>query len=96
METLASCMHHVGAFVLCVCDDCCVTVRYCVALHLQPTAEDWQAVAVTMASAQQLTKMELWEIDVPFLEACLPSLSSCPSLQKLRVYSDDPSECYVL
>ena len=80
----------------CVCDDCCVTVRYCVALHLQPTAEDWQAVAVTMTSAQQLKKMELLEIDVLFLEACLPSLSSCLSLQELRVHSRDPSECYVL
>ena len=89
-------MHHVGAFILCVCDDCCVTVRYCVALHLQPTAEDWQAVAVTMVSARQLTRMELLWIDVPFLEACLPSLSSCPSLQELAVDSDDPSECYVL
>ena len=89
-------MHHVGALILCVCDDCCVTVRYCVALHLQPTAEDWQAVAVTMASAQQLKKMELWGIDVPFLEACLPSLSSCPSLQELRVNSEDPSECNML
>ena len=89
-------MHHVGAFILCVCDDCCVTVRYCVALHLQPTAEDWQAVAVTMASAQQIKKMELLWIDVPFLEACLASLSSCPSLQELRVYSKDPSECNVL
>ena len=89
-------MHHVGALILCVCDDCCVTVRYCVALHLQPTAEDWQAVAVTMASAQQLKKMVLWRIDVPFLEACLPSLSSCPSLQELRVISDNPSECNVL
>ena len=89
-------MHDVGAFILCVCDDCCVTVRCCVALHLQATAEDWQAVAVTMASAKQLTKMELLEVDVPFLEACLPSLSSCPSLQELRVRSEDPSECYVL
>ena len=89
-------MHDVGAFILCVCDDCCVTVSYCVALHLQPTAEDWQAVAVTMASAQQLKKMELFAIAVPFLEACLPSLSSCPSLQELRVHSEDPSECYVL
>ena len=89
-------MHRVGAFILCVCDDCCVTVRYCVALHLQPTAEGWQAVAVTMASALQLKKMELVGIDVPFLEACLSSLSSCPSLEELRVHSDDPSECNVL
>ena len=74
----------------------CVTVRYCVVLHLQPTAEDWQAVAVTMASAQQLKKMQLLGIDVPFLEACLLSLSSCPSLQELRIHSEDPSECYVL
>ena len=73
-----------------------MTVRYCVSLHLQPTAEDWQAVAVTMASAQQLKKMELLRIDVPFLEACLPNLSSCPSLQELRVYSDNSSEYYVL
>ena len=88
-------MHHVGVFILCVYDDCCVTVTYCVALHLQPTAEDWQEVAVTMASVQQLKKMELFGIDVPFLEACLPSLSSCPSLQELRVHSQDPSECCV-
>ena len=73
-----------------------MTVRYCVVLHLQPTAEDWQAVAVTMASAQQLKKMQLSGIDVPFLEACLLSLSSCPFLQELTVRSIDPSECYVL
>ena len=80
----------------CVSVDCCVTVRYCVALHLQPTAEDWQAVADTMASAQQLKKMELLRMDVPFLESCLHSLSSCPSLQELRVNSYVPSECNVL
>ena len=49
----------------------------------------------SLAVAQHLKKVELWGIDVPFLEACLPSLSYSPSLQELRVYSDASGECYV-
>ena len=50
----------------------------------------------SLATAQHLKKVELWGIDVPFLEACLPSLSHSPSLQELRVYSSNASgECYV-
>ena len=50
----------------------------------------------SLATAQHLKKVELWEIDVPLLEACLPSLSHSPSLQELRVYSGNASgECYV-
>ena len=52
-----------------------------------------------LATAQHLKKVELWGIDVPFLEACLPSLSHSPSLQELRVLSSNASrasgECYV-
>ena len=49
-----------------------------------------------LATAQHLKKVELLRIDVPFLEACLPSLSHSPSLQELRVHSSDASgECYV-
>ena len=50
----------------------------------------------SLATAQHLKKVELWCINVPFLEACLPSLSHSPSLQELRVCSSDASgECYV-
>ena len=50
----------------------------------------------SLATAQHLKKVELCGIDVPFFEACLPSLSHSPSLQELRVHSDDASgECYV-
>ena len=49
----------------------------------------------SLATAQHLKKVELWWIDVPFLEACLPSLSHSPSLQELRVCSDASGECYV-
>ena len=49
-----------------------------------------------LATAQHLKKVELlWGIDVPFLEACLPSLSHSPSLQELSVYSRASGECYV-
>ena len=49
----------------------------------------------SLATAQHLKKVELSWIDVPFLEACLPSLSHSPSLQELRVYSTASGECYV-
>ena len=49
----------------------------------------------SLATAQHLKKVELWWIDVPFLEACLPSLGHSPSLQELRVYSTASGECYV-
>ena len=50
----------------------------------------------SLAAAQHLKKVELHWIDVPFLEACLPSLSHSPSLQELRVHSSYASgECYV-
>ena len=48
-----------------------------------------------LAAAQHLKKVELLRIDVPFLEACLPSLSHSPSLQELRVRSNASGECYV-